>query len=157
MRGDIHIHIATQNIILTFFCQSGTFPGSVNMEVSPNIWKRNTFQTINLCMHCESTGCVKDESCTIGYISLLNWNWGAHNRAGFFNGFELYVKSELFRSSYFRSKSWFCYSPCIGINIRFQRRNLHILQSSTVKLKLEMWEIGFTVFLNVHQKKTFKN
>ena len=48
VRGDIHIHIATQNIILTFFCQSGTFPGSVNMEVSPNIWKRNTFQTINL-------------------------------------------------------------------------------------------------------------
>ena len=47
VRGDIHIHIATQNIIL-IFCQSGTFPGSVNMEAFPDIWKRYTFQTTSL-------------------------------------------------------------------------------------------------------------
>ena len=40
--GDIKIHIATQNIILTFL------PGSVNMKVSPNIEKRNTFQTTRM-------------------------------------------------------------------------------------------------------------
>ena len=50
------------------------------------------------CIHCEFIGSFKDESCTIGYILELNWNWNAHNRAGFFNGFELYVKLELFRS-----------------------------------------------------------
>ena len=55
-------------------------------------------------MHCESISSFKDESCTIGYILQLNWNWIAHPRAGFFNGFELYVKLELFRNSYFGSK-----------------------------------------------------
>ena len=34
-----------------------------------------------------------------------------------------------------------------GINMRFRERNLYIFQSPTVKLKLEMWGIGFTVFL----------
>ena len=92
------------------------------------------------CMHCESLGSFK-----------------AHNRAGFVNGFELYVKLELFRCRYFGSKRWFYYSACIGINITFRGRNLYILQSPTVKLKLEMWEIGFTVFLNVHEKINFKN
>ena len=37
--------------------------------------------------------------CNIGYISQLNWNLIAHNRAGFFYGFEFYVKLELFRSN----------------------------------------------------------
>ena len=36
VRGHIHVHIAAQNIILTF-CQSITLPGSVNMKVSLNI------------------------------------------------------------------------------------------------------------------------
>ena len=40
--GDIHVHITTQNIILTF--QSNTFPDKVNMEVFPNILDRNTFR-----------------------------------------------------------------------------------------------------------------
>ena len=79
-------------------------PGSVNMEVSPNICYRNAFARQLEThwyteIHCESIGSFKDESCTIGYISHLNWNWIAQNRAGFFNGFELYVKFELFRSS----------------------------------------------------------
>ena len=91
---------------------------------------------------------LKDESPTIGYISLLNWNWRAHDRADF------YVKLYLSRSNYFGTKGWFCYSAGIEINISFRERNLHIFQSPTVKLKLEVWEIGFTVFLNVHGKIT---
>ena len=47
VRGDIHIHIATQTITFKFF-QSGTLSGSVNMKKNPNIWNRNTFQTANL-------------------------------------------------------------------------------------------------------------
>ena len=65
----------------------------------------------------------------------------------FFNGFELYVKLELVRSSYFGSTRWFCSYAWIGINIRFRKRNLYIFQSPTVKLKLEMSDIGFTEFL----------
>ena len=30
------------------FCQSDTLPGSLNMEISPNIWNRNTFRTTSL-------------------------------------------------------------------------------------------------------------
>ena len=47
VRGDMHIHIATQNLIFTF-CQSGTLPRNVNMEVSPDIWNSNTFRTTSL-------------------------------------------------------------------------------------------------------------
>ena len=32
---------------------------------------------------------------------------------------------------------------------------MYISESPTVKMELEMWEIGFTVFLNVHEKITF--
>ena len=158
VRGHIHIHISTchSKDHIDNFYQSGTLPGGVNMESFLTFGKEILFKLLT-CMYCDSIGSFKDESCTIGYISQLNWNWRAHNRAGFFNGFELYLKLELFRSSYFGSKSWFCHSPCIGISIRFRGRNLHIFQSPTVKLKLEMWEIGFTVFLSVHEKITFKN
>ena len=45
VRGDIHIHIATKNIIFNF-CQSVILPGNVNMEVSLNIWNRNTFRSL---------------------------------------------------------------------------------------------------------------
>ena len=65
VRGDIHIRIATQDIILTF------------------LWKWH------FAWQCKY-GSFKDESCTIGYISQLNRNWRAHNRAAAFNGFELY-------------------------------------------------------------------
>ena len=34
--------------IISLFDYNGTLPGSVNMEVSPNIWNRNTFRTTNL-------------------------------------------------------------------------------------------------------------
>ena len=135
----------------------------VTFCLAVQIWKSPlTFGTVILfkllaCMRCESICSFKDESCTTGYTSQLNWNWIAHNRAGFFNRFELYVNLELFRSSHFGSKSWFCYSACIRINIRLRGKNLYIFQSPTVKLKLEMWEIGFTVFLNVHEKINFKN
>ena len=112
------------------------------------------FHRLRLRRLCDSIGSLKDESCTVEYISQLYWNWRAHNRAGFFNGFELYVKLEHLRSSYFGSKIYFCYCPCLGVKIRFTGKNLHIFQSPTVKLKLEMWEIGFTVFLNVHEKIT---
>ena len=48
-------------------------------------------------------------------------------------------------------------SACIRINIRFRERNLYILQSHTVKLKMEMLQTDFTVFLNFHENITFKN
>ena len=35
-------------------------------------------------MHFESIGNFKEKSCTIGYVSQLNWNWRAHNRASLF-------------------------------------------------------------------------
>ena len=47
VREGIYIHIAIQNINLTFF-QSGTLPGNVNMKASPNIWNRNTFWPTSL-------------------------------------------------------------------------------------------------------------
>ena len=65
----------------------------------------------------------------------------------FFNGFELYVKLELSKASYFGSKSWFCKSACIGINTGFRGRNLYIFQSPTVKLKQGNVVDSFTVFL----------
>ena len=46
-RGEIHVHIATQNLFLTFL-SSGTLPGYVNMEVSPNNWNRNILRTTSL-------------------------------------------------------------------------------------------------------------
>ena len=132
---------------------------------SPLVFVTEVLFELPACMHCEPIGSFKEKSYILDifniwlyvrYISQLNWKWIAHI-AGFFNGFQLYVKLELLRSSYFGSKSWFCYSAYIEINLRFRGRNLYIFQSATVKLKMEMWEIGFTVFLNVHEKITFKN
>ena len=59
------------------------------------------------CMHCESIGSFKDQSYTIGYIPQLNEIEELLIELVFFNGFELFVKLELFRSSYFSSKSCF--------------------------------------------------
>ena len=138
-----------RNIKTSFwhFCQSATLPGSVNMKVSPYIWNRKTFK-LQPCMHCESTGSLEDESCTIGYVSQLNLNWRAHNRTGFFNGLELYMKLELSRRSCFGSKSWFCYSAFMGINIRFR--------GPIVKLKLEIRFIYWHCFNSI-QWKIVKN
>ena len=108
--GDIHIHIATQNTILTF-SQSGTLLGNVNIEVSPNIWNRNTFRTTNLYalgVHRQFER-QKLYNWICSTVKLeLNWNWRAHNRSIFFNGFQLYMQLELFRSSYSDAKSCFC-------------------------------------------------
>ena len=131
-RWDIHIHIATQNMILTFFSK-WHFAWQCKYRSLPNFWNRNTFQTTSL--HA-----LQFQRQKIGYISQLNRNWKAHNRASFFNGFEWYVKLELFRSGYDGSKTCFYYAPCIGINIRFRGTNLYILQSRIVKLKLDIWE-----------------
>ena len=46
VRGDIHIHIATQNIHFDIFVQVTL--GRVNMEVFPNIWNRNTIRATSL-------------------------------------------------------------------------------------------------------------
>ena len=113
-RGDIHIHIAMQKSFW-HFCQSGSLIGSANMDISLDIRNRNTFRTSS--RHCQSIGSFKDEldiynwiymQCTIGYSPQLSWNWRAPNRVGFFNGFELFVRLELFRISYFSSKSCVC-------------------------------------------------
>ena len=60
-------------------------------------------------MHWESKDSFKDEGCPIGYVPRLSWNGRVQNiiKLVFMNGFELYVKLELFRSSYFGSKIWF--------------------------------------------------
>ena len=42
VRGDIHICIGTQNIILTLLLNV-ILPGNVNREFCPNIWNRNIF------------------------------------------------------------------------------------------------------------------
>ena len=46
---------------------------------------------------------------TIGYVPKLNWNWRPYNRAWFifFNGFELHVELEPFRSSHVRTKRFY--------------------------------------------------
>ena len=42
LRGDIHILVGTQNVMLKFLSKA-TLLGKVNMEVSPNISKKNNF------------------------------------------------------------------------------------------------------------------
>ena len=53
----------------------------------------------------------------------------------FFNGFELQVKLEPFRSSHFGSKSFSYWPVCMGSHRQFQRRNLYNGICFTVKLK----------------------
>ena len=45
MSGKTSLFILPHETSFWHFCQSGTFPGSVNMEVSHNIWNRNPFKT----------------------------------------------------------------------------------------------------------------
>ena len=107
MQGDTSMFTLPHKTSSWHFCQSATLPGNVNKKVCPNIWNRNIFELV-ACVHWECIGSFKDKSCLIGYVRQLNWNLRAQNRASYFNGFELYVKLELFRSSYFGSKCWFC-------------------------------------------------
>ena len=109
------------------------------------IWKSPvTFGTeiifkLLACMHHESIGSFNNKSCTIGYISLLNGNWIAHKRAGFFNNFDLYGKLKRFRSIYFGFKSWFWYSACIEINPRLEE---WICKFSRIPLLNWNWNCG---------------
>ena len=48
MWGETSISILPHKTSFWYFCQSGTLPGSVNMEAFPNIWNRNTFGTTSL-------------------------------------------------------------------------------------------------------------
>ena len=66
VRGDIRIHIATHYFDIFL---------KVTLCLAVEIWKSSlTFGTeiLFVCMHYESIGSFKDESCTIGYISQLN-------------------------------------------------------------------------------------
>ena len=90
---------------------------AVQIWISPLTFGTEIHFELVVGMHCESIGSFKDEldiynwiyiECTIGYSLQLSWNWRAPNRVGFFNGFELFVRLELFRISYFSSKSCFC-------------------------------------------------
>ena len=69
VRGDIRIHITTHYFDIFL---------KVTLCLAVEIWKSSlTFGTEILfellaCMHYESTGSFKDESCTIGYISQLD-------------------------------------------------------------------------------------
>ena len=47
-----------------------------------SVWTEILFKLL-ACVHCESIGSFKDESCTNGYVSQLNWNWVAPNRTVF--------------------------------------------------------------------------
>ena len=60
-------------------------------------------------MYWESIGNLKDESFLIEYFLQLKLETGGLIiELVFFNGFESYVKLELFKGSYFGSKSWLC-------------------------------------------------
>ena len=113
--GDIHIHIATKKHHFDIISSKVALCVAVQIWKSPLTFRKEILFELLACIHCECIGTFKDEICTIGYISQLNWNWRAHNRAGFFNGFELYLK--------LGSKSFFSYSACIEINLRFRGRN----------------------------------
>ena len=66
VRGDIRIHITTHYFDIFL---------KVTLCLAVEIWKSSlTFGTeiLFVCMHYESIGSFKDESCTIGYISQLN-------------------------------------------------------------------------------------
>ena len=71
VRRDIHIYIATQNIILAFFVK-------VSLCLAKYIWKSLlTFGTAILfellaCMYSEPIGSFKDKSCLTGYVPELN-------------------------------------------------------------------------------------
>ena len=62
VRGDIDIHIATQNIILTFLSKWHL------------AWqcKYGSLSSLLVCMHWKSIGSFKDKSCLIGYVPELN-------------------------------------------------------------------------------------
>ena len=47
VRGEVHIHIATQNIILTFLSKC-RFAWQCKYGSLPNIWNRNTSRTTSL-------------------------------------------------------------------------------------------------------------
>ena len=91
------------------------------------------------CMHWESIGSFKDKSYLIGYVPELNWNWRALNRASFFS----IVLNHMWN---WNVSEVVIAAPKFG-SVRFRGRNLYIFQCLTVKLKLEMWGIGLTVFL----------
>ena len=46
--GETSIFILPHKTLFWHFCQNVTLLGSVNMEVSPNIWNRNTFRITSL-------------------------------------------------------------------------------------------------------------
>ena len=155
---DVHVHIAAQSIILTSFLSTWLFSWQIKYEISRNICKRNTFQTTNLhALQVSFIGSFSDESFTIRYISQLKWNWRAHSRVGFSMVLNDIWHWNFLWNSYFRSKRWLRYSSCLSNTMKFRQRDLHIFQSPTVELKLQMWRKGFIVFLNVNKKITFRN
>ena len=48
MQGETSIFILPHKTSFWHFCQKGTLPSSVNMEVLPNIWNRNSFLPTSL-------------------------------------------------------------------------------------------------------------
>ena len=60
---------------------------------------------------------LKDEICTTAYAPQLNWNWRTVTEVVFVNGFELYVRLELSRSSYFDFKCYLGLLICMYKNL----------------------------------------
>ena len=80
MQGETSVFILPHKTSFWHFYQSGTLPDKVNMEVSSNISNKMLFELL-ACMHWESIGSFKKESCSIRYVLRLNWNWRAPHRA----------------------------------------------------------------------------
>ena len=75
----------------------------------------------------------------------------------FFNDFELHMKFELFRSSYFGSRSYLVLLICMHMDsYNFRGTNLYTFQSSTVKLELENARDRFCSVSKMCMEITFK-
>ena len=84
MWGETSTFILRHKALFWHLCQSGTLPGKVNIEVSSNIWHRNTF--LATCLYAFGAHRQFQRlQLSIGHVPQLNWNWRALNRASFFS------------------------------------------------------------------------
>ena len=93
------------------FCQYGTLPGNVNMEVSFNIWNRNTFRITSLYalrVHWESIAVSKMKVVELNIFHSYIETTELITELVLLSDLKLCVKLELLRSSYFGCKSCFC-------------------------------------------------
>ena len=97
MSGERHPIFTLQRDIIVTFCQSGILPDNINKEISPNIWNRTNFKTTTLY----ALGVQRQ------FQGLKLSNWICFTVKLKLKSLKLYVKFELFRSSYFHLRSRF--------------------------------------------------